>query len=77
MLPYNQLIKKNQIMLNNFQNLYQGMRSNSTRGGISEPIRPQLAHRETSLGVQRGQAGLQKHYSRYIGATGNNENVNM
>jgi hypothetical protein len=63
-------------MLNNLQNLYQGMRSNSTRPGLSDPIRAQVAHRENSLGAPRGQNALQKHYSRYIGATGNNENMN-
>jgi hypothetical protein len=63
-------------MLNNLQNIYQGQRSNSTRPGFTEPMKAQLAHRETSLGAQRGSHGLQKHYSRYIGTTGNNENVN-
>lgn len=64
-------------MLNNLQNLYNGIRCNSTRPGVTEPIKPQMAQRDNSLGGPRGSNALQKHYSRYIGATGNNENVNI
>ena len=62
-------------MINTMQSLYQGIRTNSQRGSQPQPLHVTMAHRDSSHGAQRPTQGLQKAYSRYMGAENYHPNV--
>ena len=62
-------------MLNTMQSLYQGIRANSLRGAQPQPLHVSMAHRDSSHGAQRPTQGLQKAYSRYMGAENYHPNM--